>query len=214
MELHATVPDPLDIPPSLLRATKISWTAESNHGLAESAFTGTVQAQRGQIERWSFTMEVKRMNRADAQQALAFFLRLEGPLNTFRMPDPAALKPLGKGTGSTVASADTPAGSRTLATSGWLPNVPGQLKAGDWVQIGDQLSRVRLDVDSDAAGSATLDLWPKLMLPVTTGTPIFLRPAKGIFRFTSDLPSWDIAAADTNRPHTFRLTGVQEVLLP
>jgi hypothetical protein len=204
--------DPLDLPPSLQRATRLTWTAESNHALAESAFTGTVQAQRGQIERWSFTMEVKRMSRAEAQAAMAFFLRLEGPLNTFRMADPAALKPLGKGTGAPVASADTPAGSRTLATSGWLPNVPGQLKAGDWVQIGDQLSRVRADVDSSATGTATLDLWPKLMLPVTTGTPIVLRPAKGIFRFTSDLPSFDLAAADTNKPYTFRLTGVQEVL--
>jgi hypothetical protein len=208
------MPSPLDIPPSLLKATRLTWTAESNHGLAESAFTGTVQAQRGQIERWSFTMEVQRMTRGDAQQAIAFFLRLEGPLNTFRMHDPAACKPLGKGTGSPVASADTPAGSRTLDTSGWLPNVLGQLKAGDWVQIGDQLSRVRLDVDSSATGTASLDLWPKLMLPVESGTPILLRPAKGIFRFTSDLPSWDIAAADTNRPHTFRLTGVQEILLP
>ena len=206
--------DPIDIPDCLLRAVRLSWTMESNHGLAESAFTGTVQAQRGQIERWSFTMEVKRMTRADAQQAIAFFLRLEGPLGTFRMHDPAACKPLGKGTGSPVVAATTAAGSRTLATSGWLPNVLAQLKAGDWVQIGDQLSRVRLDVDSSATGTATLDLWPKLMLPVAAGTPIVLRPAKGIFRFTSDLPSWDIAAADTNRPHTFRLTGIQEVLLP
>lgn len=208
------MPDPIDIPDVLLRATKLSWTSESNHGVAESPFSGIITTQRGSLERWSFTMDLKRMNRREAQQAIAFFLQLEGPLGTFRMHDPAACKPLGKGTGLPVVAEDSPAGSRTLATAGWLPNVAAQLIAGDWVQIGDQLSRVRQTVGSAADGAATLDLWPKLMLPVTAGTPIVLRPAKGIFRFTSELPSWDIAAADTNRTHSFRLTGVQEVLTP
>lgn len=206
------MPSPIDIPDVLLRSTKISWTAENNHGIAESPFSGHVQVQRGRVERWSFTMDIKRMTRREAQQAIAFFLQIEGPLGTFRMHDPAACKPLGSGTGLPIAAADTPAGSRTLATSGWLPNVTDQLRAGDWVQIGDQLSRVRQTVASSLTGTATLDLWPKLMRPVITGTPIILRPAKGIFRFTSDLPSWDIAAADINRTHSFRLTGVQEVL--
>ena len=206
------MPFPIDIPAALLRVTKLSWTSEMNHGIAESPFSGHVQVQRGRVERWSFTMDIQRMGRRDAQEAMAFFLRLEGPLGTFRMHDPAASRPLGKGTGLPVAAANTPAGSRTLATSGWLPNVATQLRAGDWVQIGDQLSKVRETVGSAADGTATLDLWPKLMRPVTTGTPIVLRPAKGIFRFTSELPSWDISAADLNRPHTFRLTGVQEIL--
>jgi hypothetical protein len=208
------MPATIDLPEVLKRVVRLSWTMEANHGLAESAFTGTVQAQRGQLERWSFTMEFRKMNRAEAQGAIAFFMRLEGQLNRFRMADPAALKPLGKGTGNPVASAATPAGSRTLSTSGWLPNVPGQLRAGDWVQIGDQLSRVREDADSDADGNATLDLWPKLMLAVPEDTPIILRPAKGIFRFTSEAPSFDLTAADTNKPFSFRMSGVQEVLLP
>ncbi|MCW1915993.1 hypothetical protein OJ996_20565 [Luteolibacter sp. GHJ8] len=208
------MPATIDLPEVLKRVVRLSWTMESNHGLAESAFTGAVQAQRGQLERWSFTMEFRKMNRAEAQAAIAFFMRLEGQLNRFRMADPAALKPLGKGTGNPVASTATTAGSRTLATTGWLPNVPGQLREGDWVQIGDQLSRVREDVDSDAAGAAALDLWPKLMLAVPEGTPIILRPAKGIFRFTSEAPSFDLTAADTNKPFSFRMSGVQEVLLP
>jgi len=205
---------PLEIPACLLRAVSLSWTAESDHGLTESPFTGQVQTQRGRIERWSFTMDIKRMSRRDAQQAIAFFLNLEGPLGTFRMHDPAACTPLGKATGAPVVTVDHAAGVRTVETTGWLPNVTGQLKAGDWVQLGDQLSRVRVDVDSDATGTASLDLWPKLMLPVVAGIPIITRPARGIFRFTSDLPSWDLDADTRNKPYTFRLTGIQEVLSP
>jgi hypothetical protein len=186
---------------------------EHNHGLAESAFTGHIQAQRGQLERWAFTMEIARLNRLQAAEARGFFLRLEGRLGTFLMHDPAAPRPLGRATGKPVVAANTPAASRTVATTGWSSGTPHILRAGDWVQIGDQLSMVRQDVHSGANGAATLDLWPKLMLPVTSGTPIITRPARGIFRFTTDFPSWQIDAA-LKRPFTTRLTGQQEILLP
>ena len=202
----------LDIPACLLRAVSLSWTMEMNHGIAESPFSGIAQAQRGRIERWSFVMDIKRMSRRDAREAVGFFLNLEGPLGTFRMHDPSACQPLGKASGLPVLSADAPAGSRTVATAGWLPDVSPQLCAGDWVQIGDQLCRVRSDVSSASDGTAILDLWPKLMVPMASGTTIATRPARGIFRFTSDLPSWDISADNRSRPYTFRLTGMQEIL--
>ncbi|MDB6078763.1 MAG: hypothetical protein JWO82_2510, partial [Akkermansiaceae bacterium] len=43
------------------------------------------------------------------------------------------------------------------------------------------------------------------------GTALQTRPARGIFRFTSDLPSYDVRAG-VWRNHTFKLTGTQEVL--
>lgn len=187
---------------------------ESNHGLAESIFTGHTQTQRGQIERWSFVMEIKRMTRHDASAAMGFFMQIEGRLGTFLMHDPAASAPLGRSTGNPVLAEDAAAGSRTVEVTGWTPNTPKILRAGDWVQIGDQLSRVRVDCHSDSAGVATLDIWPKLMISMHEGTAVKVRPAKGIFRFTSDLPAWDIVAADLNRSHSFRLTGSQVILLP
>ena len=206
------MPDPIEIPEALLRAVKITWTAENNHALSESPFSGITQGHRGRIERWSFTMDIKRMKRREAQEAMAFFLQLEGPLGTFRMHDPSACKPLGKATGNPTIVAGPPVGSRTILSTGWLPNVTRQLVAGDWIQIGEQLFKVRRDVSSDADGNAMLDLWPKTMTLLPSWSPIITRPARGIFRFTSELPSWDIAASDLNSPYTFRLTGVQEVL--
>lgn len=187
---------------------------ESNHGLAVSPFSGHVQAQRGQIERWSFTMRIRRMTRAESQQAVAFFLNLEGNLNTFRMGDPAAPLPLGPSIGTPVLTADFPAGARTLTVSGWKPNVPGILKAGDWIQIGDHLTRLRADSDSNAAGQSTLDIWPKLHIAAAAASPVITRHPKGIFRFTSEMPAFDITAELTSRRYTFSLTGSQEILTP
>lgn len=185
-----------------------------NHGLAASPFSGHVQAQRGALERWSFTMRIKRMNRADAQEAIAFFMALEGSLNTFRMGDPACGKPLGKAIGVPKTVGALAAGVRVIPVSGWGASLPGILVAGDWIQIGDQLSRVRKTVGSTAGGTCSLEIWPKLFRPVPANTPIITRNPKGIFRMTSDMPAWDLEANASKTPYSFSLTGVQEILLP
>ena len=202
----------LDLPVCLTRATSVSWTMDANHGLAESPWSGHVQAQRGAMERWKFTMNVRRMSPADAAEAAAFFMRLEGRLNTFRMGDPSCPYPRGRATGHPVLAVAGAAGDRTLSTSGWTGNVPLILAAGDWIQIGDQLTRVRANVASSPAGTATLEIWPKLYLPFEAGTPIITRRPVGIFRFVTDLPSWTADAAESIRPWQFSLTGSQEIL--
>lgn len=201
-----------DLPPELQRATSILWRMDTNHGRAESAFSGITQTQRGQLERWAFTMAIRRLSRQEMQIAQGFFLMLEGPLNLFRMADPAALAPLGVCSGYPVLNATAAAGSRTLSVSGFTPNTAGQLLAGDWIQIGDQLSKVRTTTGSNALGIATLDIWPKVMREVPSGTPVLTRPARGLFRFTTQLPEWEADSSERRRPYTVQLAGLQEVL--
>jgi hypothetical protein len=204
--------DPIDIPPELLAATSIAWKMETNHGLAESPYSGHTQAQRGQLERWSFVMSIRRLSRREAQVAQGFFMMLEGPFGLFRMPDPAARNPLGKATGTPILATAAAPGDREIAVSGFTPNTPAILKAGDWIQLGDQLSKVRTDVNSSATGTATISLWPKVMKTVPVSTALILRNAAGIFRFTSQPPEWEADSNERGRPYTFQLTGVQEVL--
>jgi hypothetical protein len=186
---------------------------DTNHGRAESPFSGVVQTQRGQLERWAFSMTLRRLTRRESQIAQGFFLMLEGPLGNFRMPDPAALTPLGHASGSPVLATAAAAGDRTLSVSGFLPSVPGQLLAGDWIQVGDQLAKIRTTAGSAADGTATLDVWPKVMRAIPLGTPILTRPARGIFRFTTQLPEWEADSSERRRPYTLSLDGVQEVLI-
>jgi hypothetical protein len=204
--------DPIDIPAELLAATSIAWKMESNHGFAESPFSGQTQAQRGQLERWSFVMSIRRLSRREAQVAQGFFMMLEGPFGVFRMPDPAARIPLGKATGTPILATAAAPGDRTISVSGFTPNVPGILKAGDWIQLGDQLAKVRTDVASSATGTATISLWPKVMKTVPISTALIVRNATGLFRFTSQPPEWEADSSDRGRPYAFQLSGVQEVL--
>lgn len=204
----------IDLPPELLRAISISWTMETNHGIAASPFSGHIQTQRGTLERWSFTMRLAKMTRRQAQIAIGFFLRLEGNLNTFRMHDPAACKPLGRATGTPVLSAPAAAGDRQISTTGWTPSTPGILKAGDWIQIGHQLARLTTDANSSATGTATLSIFPRIMLPLDASTPLITHRPQGIFRYLSDLPSYELDASNQTTPYTTALTGSQEILTP
>jgi hypothetical protein len=206
------MPDAIDIPAALLNATSITWKMETNHALAASPFSGVVQAQRGQLERWSFTMELRRLTREEMQIAQGFFLALEASLGLFRMHDPAARLPLGRATGTPVLAATADPGDRTLSISGFTPSVSNILRAGDWIQIGDQLAKVVADISSDAAGLASVTIWPKVMVEVASGQPVTVREAKGIFRFTTQLPEWTADSSERGRPYTTMLAGVQEVL--
>lgn len=206
------MPTAIDIPTALLRAVSITWKMETNHALAASPFSGHVQAQRGQLERWSFTLELRRLTREEMQVAQGFFLALEASLGLFRMHDPAARLPLGTATGTPVLAATADPGDRTLSISGFTPSVSTILKAGDWIQIGDQLAKVVADVASDAAGAATVTIWPKVMVEVPITTAVVVRGAQGIFRFTSQLPEWTADSSERGRPYTTMLAGVQEVL--
>ena len=57
---------PIPLPPSLSRAVRLTWRMATNHGLAESPFSGHTQSQRGQLERWEFDMEIARLTRTQA----------------------------------------------------------------------------------------------------------------------------------------------------
>lgn len=206
------MPSAIDIPAPLLRATSITWRMDMNHALAASPFSGHVQAQRGQLERWAFTMELRRLTREEMQIAQGFFLSLEASLGLFRMADPAACKPLGTATGIPVLAATAAAGSRTLSVSGFTPSVSAILRAGDWIQIGDQLAKVIADTPSNATGTASVPIWPKVMVQRAAGTPLVVRDAKGLFRFTTQLPEWTADSTERRRPYTTVLAGVQEVL--
>ena len=204
----------LPFPADLLRATRITWRMATSHALAESPFSGHTQVQRGQLERFECDLEFARIPRHLAQQAIAFFLRLENNLHPFTMADPSAVKPLGPATGTPVVATLTAARAATVPTAGWTPNSPAILKAGDWIQIGDQLCRATADVPTAADGTAEIPIWPRLMIPMPATTPVKCHPATGIFRFASPPAEWDIDAALLRRSHTFRLTARQVILLP
>lgn len=203
-----------ELPSILSKAVSINWTMDTNHGVSTSAFSGHVQTQRGQMERWKFAMKIRRLTRREASAAQEFFMAIEGPLGLFRMYDPAGKNPLGTASGSPALSASASPGDRALVTAGWSPNVASLLMPGDWLEVGYQLFKVRSIASSSNSGACSIAVWPKVMVPLASGLPVRFRSARGVFRFTTDAPSWDVSADLILRNHEFSLTGTQEILTP
>ena len=76
------------------------------------------------------------------------------------------------------------------------PNVTGFLLPGDYIQLGSstttQLYKVLTQVDTDASGNATLDLWPNLRSSPADNSTITVANTKGRFRLKDNVTQWGI----------------------
>ena len=105
------------------------------------------------------------MKREDAEQLIAFMLKLNGTYGTFTLGDPLNTSPRGVGTGTPLVNGGSQTGN-SLVTDGWTSGQTGILKAGDWIQLGSgstsRLYKILSDANSNGSGQATFDIWPNL----------------------------------------------------
>ena len=84
----------------------------------------------------------------------------------------------------------------TLVIDGCSPSVTGFLLPGDYIQLGSstttQLYKVLTQVDTDASGNATLDLWPNLRSSPADNSTIIVANTKGRFRLKDNVTQWGI----------------------
>ena len=108
----------------------------------------------------------------------------------FAFTIPNATTPLGVADGApvcaTVAGTNNATSATSLVTSGWTPNVFGQLMPGDYLNIGFRLYVVCEQVNSDANGNATISIWPSLRESPAAGTQIFLNNTGVLLRLAQN----------------------------
>jgi hypothetical protein len=84
----------------------------------------------------------------------------------------------------------------TLVIDGCSPNAVGFFLPGDYIQIGSstttQLYKVLTQVDTDASGNATLDLWPNLRSSPANNAAVTVVDTKGRFRLKDNVTQWNI----------------------
>lgn len=84
----------------------------------------------------------------------------------------------------------------TLVIDGCSPSVTGFLLPGDYIQLGSstttQFYKVLTQVDTDASGNATLDLWPNLRSSPADNSTIIVANTKGRFRLKDNVTQWGI----------------------
>ena len=190
---------PLSLPTSVGIAD-IQLRAASSIAVSSSPFTFKQQIVEHSGRRWEATVRIPPVRSDLAEEWVAFLLKLYGPKGTFLMGDPNMKTPRGSasttpGTGPKVNGAlsvgDSEITAEDLATS-----ATGYLKAGDYIQLGSgstaSLHKVLEDVDTDASGDATFEVWPPVRRSVADDEAIVVSNAKGRFRLASTVTSWDI----------------------
>lgn len=187
---------PLSLP-TVINIRSITLTAKNSVGISTSPFTYTQQVYKHQGQRWQADVSLPPMTRAEAEEWFSFLVKLNGQFGTFLLGDPHSAP-----RGSASSSAGTPVvngasqtGS-TLAIDGLPASATGYLKAGDYIQLGAgstaTLHKVLNDVDSNASGEATLDIWPDLRSSPADDATVVVSSAVGLFRLASNEVNVDI----------------------
>lgn len=178
----------------------MNWAAESRVAVTESPFTLSQQVVKHAGQRWAGTYALPAMKREDAEVWNAFLLRLDGSFGTFLMGDPIAATPRGSAAstpGTPVVNGADQTGHE-LAIDGLPASATGYLKSGDYIQLGSgsasKLHKVLEDVDSNASGEATLNIWPDLRSSPSDGATVAVSNAKGVFRLVDNTTNWDIGS--------------------
>lgn len=167
-------------------------------GASASPFTGQQQVYKHQGQWWEMEVTMPPMKRDEAEQVAAFLLKMNGKYGTFLLGDPANTSPRGVGTGTPLVSGGSQTGDQLL-TDGWTTSTTGILKAGDWIQLGTgsatRLYKVLDDVNSDASGIATLNIFPSLRQSPADNAEVVVSSPKGQWRLATNETNFSIDEA-------------------
>jgi hypothetical protein len=168
---------------------------QTNTQRFESPFSRYVQRQLLAGSRWQASYTLPRMHRDSAAYWQAFFLSLEGGVNTFYAFDPDAISPRGVASGNPLVLGGSQTGS-SLNTDGWTASTINILVPGDYMSINGELKMITQAASSDGSGNATLSFKPALRESPADNEPIILYRASCLMILDSDSQaSW---SADYN----------------
>lgn len=188
---------PLSLP-SHTGLANITLRAVNQTAMSMSPFTYKQQIHNHAGQRWEAEVQLPAMQRADAEQWLAWLLSLNGRAGTFLMGDPLGATPRGALGGTPVVNGASQTGS-TISIDGCTPSVTGWLKAGDYIQLGSAstatLHKVLQDANTNGSGQVTLDIWPSIRTAPSDGSTVVTSNCVGRFRLNSGEQDWSISTA-------------------
>jgi len=185
--------------PATPQPAQVEWGGMQVPGVSAALFTFVQQSYEWPGQRWLCSVRYAAMKDDKARPIIAVLMALEGRFGTCLWgPSGDDTTPRGVATGTPLVNGANQTG-KTLVTDGWTPSVTGILKAGDFLQFGSGLKqRLHMnlvDVNSDAGGNATLDLWPRQRESPADNAAIVTASPKGVFRLRSNERKWDMGVA-------------------
>jgi hypothetical protein len=203
---------PLSLPTAIGMAA-ITLKAENTVAVSKSPFTGDQQILKYPRECWSASVTIPPVQKDLAEPWVAFLLSLRGAYGTFYLNDPLRTLPQGS-----ARDADTVLvnGAVSSGSSIDLDSAPtsqtGYLKAGDYISIGSgtstQLFKVLQDVDTNASGQCTVDVWPNVRTSIANNAAVTFESAKGVFRLSGNVQEWSL---DTNNTYSISFEAMEAI---
>lgn len=167
-----------------------------------SPFSLKAQKQLHSGRLWHLEAELPVMKRDDAEEWIAFRLRLRGSFGTFLIGDPMFAAPRGTWGGSPVAdSAGSPTVNQIGDTDFYIRGLTNgaTVKAGDMFQLGSgAASRLHKNLTTQTVGAngrLKLDIEPPLRDLPADGAAIVTSSPKGVFELDENLSSWNVDEA-------------------
>jgi hypothetical protein len=181
--------------PTNIGFAQITLRAVNQTSTTMSPFTYKQQIYNHSGQRWEAECQVPPLKRDDAEEWIAWLLSMRGQGGTFLMGDPLGATARGTLGGTPVVNGAAQIGA-SLNIDGCTVSVTNWLKAGDYIQLGAAstatLHKILQDVNTNASGQATLDIWPSMRTAPTDGATVIISNAVGRFRLNSGQQDWSI----------------------
>jgi len=173
---------PLSLP-THTGVAEIELRAKNAVAYSQSPFTFAGQAHAYSGQTWLADVSLPPMQRADAEQWVAWLVSLRGQFGTFLLGDPLNTSPRGTASSATITGST---GDSSVSVT-----MTGTLLAGDYIQLGSAGTATLHKVLQDQSGSGTLEVWPAIRSD-QSGASADLSSAQGRFRLSTNEQSWSI----------------------
>lgn len=161
------------------------WGLQSNTQNARSELNGAVQTLALPGDIWTGTLTFTNKTGSEARTLRTFLASLRGQAGRFYLTPPAYTR-AGTGTGTPLVKGASQTGS-SVVTDGWLLPGAGQpwpqnsVRAGDYIQIGDELKMVTVDAEINSSLESIIYFVPPIRVSPADNSAVTILNPKGIF---------------------------------
>jgi len=187
-----TISYPLTPPSTIGRSIKFIPATSVAENTSPFTLTQEIFEHQGQI--WRVTVQLPPMERAEAEDWVAWGLALNGKVGTFLLGDPVGQTPQGIVSGSILVDGADQQRSKILNVKGGTPGET--ILPGDYLQLTNNRLHKNLTLATfDGGGLAALDIFPRVRDVLIDGATILTANTVGIWRIDGDVPPWNITEA-------------------
>lgn len=164
-----------------------AWALKSNVAVFE-AFNNAISTLNRGGERWEIELSFLNLRGADRATLRAWLVQLNGQEHRFTVHDHSHTQ---RGTfgGTPVVDGSSQTGTQ-INIRGATASVTNWIRAGDWLQFGNELKQCTADANTDGSGDVAVSFLPRIRTSPADGAAIEVVQPLGQFLLNSNRTSW------------------------